>query len=134
MFTATLCPLAAGVVLLATSLNASGELPGVAINPDWTTAPLPRDELPAHDPDRLETRQPYERGKVPIVFIDGLWRSPRHWDRMIECLEADPALRKTFQFWTFGYASGNLIPYLTSIVTRPTPRLSRPSTAGWWSA
>ena len=33
---------------------------------------------------RLETRRPYERGKVPVVFIHGLWGSPRNWDRMIE--------------------------------------------------
>ncbi len=125
MFTVTRCPLAAGVVLLVTSLSASGELPGVAINPDRTTALLPRDELPAHDPGRLETRRPYERGKVPIVFIHGLWGSPRNWDRMIECLEADPALRTRFQFWTFGYASGNSIPYSAHLLRQSLRRARR---------
>ena len=50
MITVTRCSWAAGVVLLVTSLSAAGESPGVAINPDRTTALLPRDELPGHDP------------------------------------------------------------------------------------
>jgi pimeloyl-ACP methyl ester carboxylesterase len=30
---------------------------------------------------------------------------------MIEALEADPAMRGHFQFWTFGYSTGDPIPY-----------------------
>jgi hypothetical protein len=30
---------------------------------------------------------------------------------MVEALEADPALRDRFQFWTFGYSTGGPIPY-----------------------
>ena len=124
MFTVTRCPLAAGVVLFVTSLSlsAAGELPGAAINADRTTALLPRDELPAMTQAGWRLRRPYERGKVPIVFIHGLWSSPRHWDRMIECLEADPALRTRFQFWTFGYASGSSIPYSAHLLRQSLRR------------
>jgi pimeloyl-ACP methyl ester carboxylesterase len=111
MITVSRCSWSAGMVLFLTSLSAAGDSPGVAINYDRTTAPLGREELPEHDRDRLDTRRPYERGKVPVVFIHGLWGSPRNWDRMIEDLEADAALRRRFQFWTFGYASGDSIPY-----------------------
>ena len=38
MITVTRCSWAAGVVLIVTSLSAAGEPPGVAINPDRTTA------------------------------------------------------------------------------------------------
>jgi triacylglycerol esterase/lipase EstA (alpha/beta hydrolase family) len=111
MFAVTRWTWAAGVVLITTSLSFAGDSPGVTINPDRTTALLPRDELPVFGSTRLETRRPYERGKVPVVFIHGLWGSPRNWDRMIQELEADPALRTRFQFWTFCYTSGNSIPY-----------------------
>jgi len=105
------CSWAAGMVLIATSLGAAGESPMGAINRGRTSASLPRDELPRHDAAGLETRRPYQRGKVPIVFIHGLWGSPRNWDRMIEDLEVDPSLRTRFQFWTGRYASGDSIPY-----------------------
>jgi pimeloyl-ACP methyl ester carboxylesterase len=125
MITVTRCSWAAGVVLIVTSLGTAGDSPGVAINPDRTTAVLSRDELPGHDPVRLETRRPYERGKVPVVLIHGLWGSPRNWDRMIEDLEADPALRTRFQFWTVRYASGDSIPYSAHLLRQSLRRTRR---------
>jgi pimeloyl-ACP methyl ester carboxylesterase len=89
MITVTRCSWAALAVLILTPLSAAGDSPAVAINPDRTAALLRRDELPGQDPVRLETRRPYEQGKVPVVLIHGLWGSPRNWDRMIEDLEAD---------------------------------------------
>ena len=125
MITVTRCSWAAGVVLIVTSLGTAGDSPGVAINPDRTTAVLSRDERPGHDPGRLETRRPYERGKVPVVLIHGLWGSPRNWDRMIEDLEAVPALRTKFQFWTVGYASGDSIPYSAHLLRQSLRRARR---------
>jgi pimeloyl-ACP methyl ester carboxylesterase len=125
MITVTRCSWAAGVVLIVNSLGAAGESPGVAINPDRTTALLPRDERPGHDAGRLETRRPYERGKVPVVFIHGLWGSPRNWDRMIDDLEAVSALRTRFQFWTVRYASGDSIPYSAHLLRQSLRRARR---------
>ena len=59
----------------------------------------------------LSLLQPYERGKVPVVFVHGLWSSPWSWSHMIEGLEADSALRDRYQFWTFGYSTGDPLPY-----------------------
>jgi pimeloyl-ACP methyl ester carboxylesterase len=102
---------AAGVMLMVSSVSAAGDSPGVAINSDRMTTLWPVDELPGHDPGRLETLRPYERGKIPVVFIHGLWGSPRNWDRMIEDLDRDPALQTRYQFWTYRYASGDSILY-----------------------
>jgi pimeloyl-ACP methyl ester carboxylesterase len=125
MITVTRCFWAAKVVLIATSFSAAGDSPAVAINYDRTTAPLRRDELLGHDEGRLETRRPYERGKVPVVFIHGLWGSPRNWDQMIEDLEADSAIRTRFQFWTVGYASGDSIPYSAYLLRQSLRRARR---------
>jgi len=125
MITVTRCSWAAGVVLFLTSLSAAGDSPAVAINSDRSTAPLRRDELPEHDRGRLDTRRPYERGKVPVVFIHGLWGSPRNWDRMIEDLEADRALRSRFQFWAVRYASGESIPYSAHLLRQSLRRARR---------
>jgi pimeloyl-ACP methyl ester carboxylesterase len=125
MFNVSCCSRAVGAVLIVTSLCAAGELPGVVLNPDRTTALPPRDEVSARDLGRLNTRRPYERGKVPVVFVHGLWGSPRNWDRMLECLEADPALRTAFQFWTFSYASGDSIPYSAHLLRQSLRRARR---------
>ena len=123
MISVSRCCWAAGMVLSVTSLSAAGDSPAVAINYDRTTAPLRREELPEHDRDRLETRRSYERGKVPVVFIHGLWGSRRNWDRMIEDLEADAVLGRRFQFWTFGYASGDSIPYSAHLLRQSLRRV-----------
>jgi pimeloyl-ACP methyl ester carboxylesterase len=59
----------------------------------------------------LSLLRPYQRGKVPVVFIHGLWSNPWSWSHMIEGLEADPVLRDRYQFWTFGYSTGDPLPY-----------------------
>jgi pimeloyl-ACP methyl ester carboxylesterase len=64
-----------------------------------------------YEPTGLSLLQPYGRGKIPVVFIHGLWSTPCSWARMIESFEADAALRDRYQFWTFGYSTGDPLPY-----------------------
>ena len=65
-----------------------------------------------HEPTGLSLVRPYVRGKTPVVFVHGLWASPLCWRRMIEFLATDPAIGGGFQFWTFGYSTGNPILFL----------------------
>jgi pimeloyl-ACP methyl ester carboxylesterase len=111
MSTVPRCFLAAVAALLATSFSVAGDPPGFATTPDRAPAtPVPAARLP-REPDGLDTRRPHERGKVPVVLIHGLWGHPSLWDPMLEKLEAEPALRRRYQFWTFTYASGDSIPF-----------------------
>ncbi len=64
-----------------------------------------------YEPTGLSLLRPYQRGKVPVLFIHGLWSNPCSWAHMIESLEADSALRDRYQFWTFGYSTGDPLPY-----------------------
>ena len=59
----------------------------------------------------LSLRGGYAPGKVPVVFIHGLLATPQSWQGMIAALEADPALGRSYQFWTFGYEAGDPIPF-----------------------
>ena len=59
----------------------------------------------------LSMVRPYVAGKVPVVFVHGLWGSPRNWAGIIGALEADPFLSERYQFLTFGYAGGSSITY-----------------------
>ncbi|MBM3823049.1 MAG: hypothetical protein FJ404_09220 [Verrucomicrobia bacterium] len=53
--------------------------------------------------------QPYQRGKIPVVFVHGTASSPVWWAEMWNSLRADPVLRKRYQFWAYLYNTGNPI-------------------------
>ncbi len=55
--------------------------------------------------------QPYQPGKIPVVFVHGLMSSPMTWLNMFNDLMSDPALMEHFQFWTFFYPTGNPIVF-----------------------
>ena len=56
--------------------------------------------------------EPYQPGKIPVVFIHGLMSSPNTWVQMINSLKNDPMIRKHYQFWFYSYSSG--VPVLAS--------------------
>ena len=70
------------------------------------------------EPTGLSLLRPYRRGKIPVLFVHGLWSNPRSWSRMIEDLEADPQIMDRFQFWTYGYSTGDPILYSASLLRR----------------
>lgn len=71
-----------------------------------------------YEPTGLSLLQPYVRGKIPVVFVHGLWSSPWSWSGMIDALESDPAIEGRFQLWTFGYSTGDPIPYSAYLLRR----------------
>jgi len=54
--------------------------------------------------------RPYEPGKIPVVFVHGLFSSPRAWVQTINELQNTPALASRYQFWMFIYPTGQPIP------------------------
>ena len=74
--------------------------------------------LHRYEPTGLSILRPYRRGRIPVIFIHGLWSSPWSWSPMVEALEADPALRDRYQFWAFGYSTGDPIPYSAWLLRR----------------
>ncbi len=51
-------------------------------------------------------REPYQPGKIPVLFVHGLSSSPDAWMRMANDLQADPLIRSRYQFWFAYYPSG----------------------------
>jgi pimeloyl-ACP methyl ester carboxylesterase len=88
------------------------------------TAPR-SEERPHHEPTGLSLLRPYVRGKTPVVLVHGLWAGPSCWRPMIEALAADPAIDGGFQFWTFGYPTGNPIPYSAYLLRRDLDEVRR---------
>ncbi|MBV8431127.1 MAG: alpha/beta fold hydrolase [Solirubrobacterales bacterium] len=75
-------------------------------------------DLLRYEPTGLSLLRPYRRGRIPVVLIHGLWSSPWSWSRMVEPLEADDPIRERYQFWTFGYSTGDPIPYSADLLRR----------------
>ena len=64
---------------------------------------------PGSQKSELIMIQPYQRGRIPMVFVHGTASSPVWWGEMWNTLSADPILRKRFQFWFFFYNSSQPI-------------------------
>ena len=77
------------------------------------------------EPTGLSLLRPYQRGKTPVIFVHGLWANPWSWSRMIESLEADAALHDRYQFWTFGYSTGDPLPYSAALLRRDLDEVRR---------
>ena len=60
--------------------------------------------------------QPYQRGRIPVVFVHGTASGPGRWADMLNSLENDPWLRTRFQYWFFYYDTGNPITYSADVL------------------
>jgi len=67
---------------------------------------------PGKQKSELFMIQPYQRGRIPVVFVHGTASSPVWWGEMWNTLSADPILRKHYQFAFFFYNSS--LPVLSS--------------------
>lgn len=55
---------------------------------------------------RLTMLEPYQRGKIPLVLIHGLFSDPESWADMINDLRATPGFAEHYQIWVFRYPTG----------------------------
>src|SRR5262249_11714316 len=62
-------------------------------------------------PTGLYFLQPYDPDRIPLVFVHGLFSTPWTWVETINGLQADPEIRKHYQFWVFAYPTGLPILY-----------------------
>jgi pimeloyl-ACP methyl ester carboxylesterase len=64
-------------------------------------------------PDRFEPglyfMHPYERGKIPLVFVHGTASNPATWAQMLNGLRLDGDLRQNYQIWLALYPTGSPI-------------------------
>jgi pimeloyl-ACP methyl ester carboxylesterase len=62
--------------------------------------------------DGLRMHEPFQPGKIPIVFVHGLASDPLTWAELENELRAQPAIYSRYQFWFFRYDTGD--PFLSS--------------------
>src|SRR5436309_1317387 len=69
--------------------------------------------------------QPYDPDRTPLVFVHGLFSTPFDWVQTINGLQADPEIRKHYQFWVFAYPTGNPILYSALRLREELARVDR---------
>ncbi|VAX42529.1 hypothetical protein MNBD_PLANCTO02-852 [hydrothermal vent metagenome] len=50
--------------------------------------------------------RPYEKGKIPVLMVHGLWSNPMTWMEMFNDLQSNPEIRNHYQFWFYLYPTG----------------------------
>jgi len=60
--------------------------------------------------------RPYQPGKIPIVFVHGLFTTTRTWTIMLNELAGDPLIREKYQAWFFLYPTGNPIIFNATLL------------------
>lgn len=70
--------------------------------------------LPGSDTsdDGLKWLEPYQPGKIPVVFVHGLLSDPTTWMDMVNELRTHDWFNEQYQVWGFSYATGS--PFLAS--------------------
>ena len=67
-------------------------------------------------PDRIRSSgqlimlEPYQPGKIPVIFTHGLLSGPLTWSGLINELRASDWFNQRYQVWVFGYSTGR--PFL----------------------
>lgn len=102
--------LVGGAVPLASDISAPIVSTGVNLRQAWLE-PFLRPAVGGVD-DRLTMIEPFQRGKIPVLFVHGLLSDPITWNDMVNEVQAQPYLRTRYQIWTFRYDTGEA--FLTS--------------------
>ena len=67
---------------------------------------------------------PYQPGKIPVVFIHGLFSDPLAWVDALNELRADLGFNRQYQVWVFRYPTGGGL-LESAVVLRDSLRLAR---------
>ncbi|HEX3725991.1 MAG TPA: alpha/beta fold hydrolase, partial [Pirellulales bacterium] len=67
---------------------------------------------------QLVMMEPYQRGKIPVVFIHGLYSDPITWVDMANELLVHRDLYAHFQFWIFRYPTGGEVLDSAAVLRR----------------
>jgi pimeloyl-ACP methyl ester carboxylesterase len=93
-----------GTAPLARDITAPFAYPPRGRDRDWLTDFI----LPGSSTrdDGLFLLEPYQPGKIPVVFVHGLLSDPLTWTDMVNQLRAHRDLTDRYQFWAFRYSTG----------------------------
>lgn len=69
--------------------------------------------------------QPYDPDRIPVLMIHGFWSSPMTWMEMFNDLQADPEIRRRYQFWFYLYPTGEPVAFSAARLRETLKQLRR---------
>ncbi len=105
--------LVVGSTLVPLETDVSTPLARFLSNPDLSlldTWGLIRPDL-ADKVEGLYMVQPYDPDRIPVLMVHGFWSSPMTWMEMFNDLQADPEIRRKYQFWFYLYPTGEPVAF-----------------------
>ncbi|OAI42711.1 hypothetical protein AYO41_00830 [Verrucomicrobia bacterium SCGC AG-212-E04] len=69
--------------------------------------------------------QPYDRNKIPVLFVHGLNSDPHIWEDAMNAVVGDPVLRTRYQLWYFIYPTGLAVPVSANLLRTDLVRTRR---------
>ena len=79
----------------------------------------------AAEPARLSRTQPHDPNKTVVLIIHGLKDSPATWVPMLNHLQADEELRRSYQVWFYSYPTGYPYPHSAAILRHELDAIER---------
>lgn len=71
----------------------------------------------------LRMLAPYDRARIPVVFVHGTASSPARWAEMINHLRSAPTVFARYQFWIYQYNTGNPISFSAGLLRQSLSEL-----------
>ncbi|WP_146521166.1 esterase/lipase family protein [Stieleria varia] len=71
----------------------------------------------------LRMAEPFQTGKIPVIFIHGLASSETAWHPMLNEIRTHPDLVAKFQFWTFVYRTSLTFPEAAAVLRAELAKL-----------
>lgn len=69
--------------------------------------------------------EPFDPHRIPVLLIHGLSSTPVVWRNVVSEAQADPVVRRNFQFWYAFYPTGAPVVYSAALIREDVVRLRR---------
>lgn len=69
--------------------------------------------------------EPFDPDRVPVLLIHGLSSTPIVWRNVVSAAQADPKVRRNYQFWYAYYPTGAPVLFSAALIREDTERVRR---------
>lgn len=69
--------------------------------------------------------EPFDPDRIPVLLIHGLSSTPLVWRNVVSAAQADPKVRRNYQFWYAYYPTGAPVLFSAALIREDTERVRR---------
>jgi pimeloyl-ACP methyl ester carboxylesterase len=69
--------------------------------------------------------EPFDPDRIPVLLIHGLSSTPLVWRNVVSAAQADPKVRRNYQFWYAYYPTGAPVVFSAALIREDTERVRK---------